>query len=57
MLEAAHVWLFGALGHAPEVGLAVGLAMRVRELLWMLPGLAYLLGRGAGASLRLVRGA
>jgi uncharacterized protein (TIRG00374 family) len=56
VLEGAHVWLFGMLGHPPEVGLAVGLAMRVRELVWMLPGLAYLLGRGAGASLRVARG-
>jgi uncharacterized protein (TIRG00374 family) len=44
-LEGAQMWLFGMLGHPPEVGLAVGLAVRLRELLWMLPGLLYLLGR------------
>jgi len=42
-LEGAQVWLFGMLGHPVEVGLAVGLAVRCRELLWMLPGLGYLL--------------
>lgn len=42
-LEGAQVWLFGMLGHPVEVGLAVGLAVRSRELLWMLPGLCYLL--------------
>jgi hypothetical protein len=44
-LEAAQIWLFGLLGHPPEVGLAVGLAVRLRELVWTVPGIAYLLGR------------
>jgi len=44
-LEGAQMWLFGVLGHPPEVGLAVGLAVRVRELVWVLPGLVYLTGR------------
>lgn len=37
-LEGAQVWLFGTLGHPVEVGLAVGLAVRLRELLWIAPG-------------------
>jgi uncharacterized protein (TIRG00374 family) len=45
-LEGAELWLFGMLGHPPEVGLAVGLAVRLRELVWVLPGLLYLLVRG-----------
>src|SRR5205814_7147025 len=45
-LEGAQMWLFGTLGHPPEVGLAVGLAVRLRELVWILPGLLYLLARG-----------
>jgi hypothetical protein len=44
-LEGAQMWLFGLLGYPPAVGLAVGLAVRLRELLWMLPGLLYLLAR------------
>lgn len=44
-LEGAQMWLFGVLGHPPEVGLAVGLAVRVRELVWVLPGLLYLTAR------------
>lgn len=54
-LEGAQMWLFGVLGHPPEVGLAVGLAVRLRELVWVVPGLAVLLvrflrpaGQGAG---------
>ena len=43
VLEGAQMWLFELLGHSPEVGLAVGLAVRLRELLWMAPGLIYLL--------------
>ena len=40
-------------GDPADVGLAVALAVRLRELLWLLPGLLYLLGRGiAGAALR-----
>ena len=31
------------LGYPTEVGLAVGLAVRLRELLWMAPGVVYLL--------------
>jgi uncharacterized protein (TIRG00374 family) len=46
-LEGGTMWLFGVLGHPPEVGLAVGLAVRLRDLLWVTPGLAYLVGRGA----------
>jgi hypothetical protein len=44
-LEGAQMWLFGMLGHPPAVGLAVGLAVRLRELLWILPGLLYMPGR------------
>jgi len=51
VLEGAQIFLFGILGHGPEVGLAVGLAVRLRELVWILPGLVYLLGRGVAASL------
>jgi hypothetical protein len=40
------MFIFGALGHPPEVGLAVGLAVRLRELVWILPGLLYLMVRG-----------
>jgi hypothetical protein len=42
ILEGAETWLFTTLGHPPEVGLAVGLAVRLRELVWTLPGLVYL---------------
>ena len=45
-LEGAQMFIFGALGHPPEVGLAVGLAVRLRELVWILPGLLYLMVRG-----------
>jgi len=45
VLEGAQMWIFAALGYPAEVGLAVGLATRLRELLWMLPGLLYLLRR------------
>jgi len=51
VLEGAQVWLFGMLGYPAEVGLAVGLAVRLRELLWMAPGLVYLLARSLKASL------
>ena len=34
------------LGYAPATGLAVGLAVRLRELVWVVPGLLYLAGRG-----------
>jgi len=46
-LEGAQMWLFGTLGHPPEVGLAVAFAVRVRELVWIAPGLVYLALRGA----------
>jgi uncharacterized protein (TIRG00374 family) len=46
VLEGAQMWIFEILGHPPEVGLAVGLAVRMRELVWILPGLLYLLARG-----------
>lgn len=42
VLEGAQVWLFQVLGYPTDVGLAVGLAVRLRELLWMAPGLVYL---------------
>jgi uncharacterized protein (TIRG00374 family) len=45
-LEGAQMWLFEILGHPPEVGLAVGLAVRLRELVWILPGMLYLAARG-----------
>jgi uncharacterized protein (TIRG00374 family) len=50
VLEAAQMWMFGALGYPPDVGLAAGLAVRLRELIWMLPGLLYLLGRSLARS-------
>lgn len=43
VLEGAQVWIFTMLGYPADVGLAVGLAARLRELFWMLPGLAYAL--------------
>jgi len=42
VLEGAQMWMFSMLGYPPEVGLAVGLAVRLRELAWVLPGLVYL---------------
>jgi hypothetical protein len=50
-LEGAEMWLFSMLGHPPEVGLAVGLAVRLRELVWLLPGVVYLGARGLVAPL------
>jgi glycosyltransferase 2 family protein len=44
-VEAAEVWIFGVLGHPPEVGLAVGIATRLRDLVWAAPGLTYFLVR------------
>jgi len=44
-VEAAELWLFGLLGHSPEVGVAVGLAVRLRDLVWAAPGFVYLLVR------------
>jgi glycosyltransferase 2 family protein len=53
VLEGAQMWMFGVLGHGPDVGLAVGLAVRLRELGWTLPGAAYLVARGlVGAARR-----
>jgi uncharacterized protein (TIRG00374 family) len=53
VLEGAQMALFVALGYPAEVGLAVALAVRLRELLWLVPGLAYLVGRGiAGMALK-----
>ena len=46
VLEGAQVWIFQMLGYPTEVGLAVGLAVRLRELLWMAPGVVYLLAGG-----------
>jgi uncharacterized membrane protein YbhN (UPF0104 family) len=43
VLEGANLWLFQLLGYPPDVGLAVGLAARLRELIWMLPGVTTLL--------------
>lgn len=43
VLEGAQVWIFHMLGYPTDVGLAVGLAVRLRELLWMAPGVVYLL--------------
>jgi hypothetical protein len=45
-LEGAQMWIFATLGHSPDVGLAVGLAVRLRELVWIVPGLLYLGTRG-----------
>lgn len=50
VLEGAQVWIFGMLGYPMDVGLAVGLAIRFRELIWMAPGLLYLLLRSLRAS-------
>ena len=45
VLEGAQIWIFGMLGYSADVGMAVGLAIRLRELAWMLPGVVYLLLR------------
>jgi len=42
VLEGAQMGLFVLLGHPADVGLAVGLAVRLRELLWVVPGLGVL---------------
>ena len=49
VLEGAQVWIFSVLGYPADVGLAVGLAARLRELFWMLPGLGYGLARWVSA--------
>jgi uncharacterized membrane protein YbhN (UPF0104 family) len=52
-LEGGQIAIFAALGYPAEVGLAVALAVRLRELLWLVPGLVYLMGRGiAGMALK-----
>jgi hypothetical protein len=48
VLEGSQMFLFSVLGHAPEVGLAVGLAVRLRMLIWVAPGLLHLAVRGVG---------
>jgi uncharacterized protein (TIRG00374 family) len=55
VLEGAQVWMFGMLGYPVDVGLAVGLLVRMRELLWMAPGLAYMLTNSLSASLARAR--
>src|SRR5262249_6684074 len=47
-LEGAQLELFRMLGHPPAVGLAVGLAVRLREGAWIVPGILYLLLRPPG---------
>jgi hypothetical protein len=49
-LEGAVMWIFGVLGHPGEVGLAAGLAMRLREVAWSVPGLLYMAQRGLRSS-------
>jgi uncharacterized protein (TIRG00374 family) len=51
VLEGATLWLFQLLGYSADVGLAVGLAARLRELIWMLPGVIYLLVLSFNSSL------
>jgi len=55
VLEGANMWLFQLLGYPTEVGLAVGLAARLRELIWMLPGATYLLAGSLNKSLSEIR--
>ena len=50
VLEGSQLWLFTMLGYPADVGLAVGLAVRLRELLWVLPGLGYLFARAIRTS-------
>lgn len=50
VLEGGQAWLFSLLGYPADVGLAVGLAVRLRELLCTLPGIVYLGVRLLGAS-------
>jgi len=51
-LEGAEMFIFGTLGHPPAVGLAVGLACRLRESAWTAPGLVWLVVRGLRGALR-----
>jgi uncharacterized protein (TIRG00374 family) len=55
VLEGATMWLFQLLGYSADVGLAVGLAARLREMIWMLPGVTYLLVRSINSSLEKAR--
>ena len=50
VLEGAQMWMFEMLGYPADVGLAVGLAVRLREVLWMLPGVIFLVGRSLFAA-------
>lgn len=52
VIEGSQMWIFEMLGHSPDVGLAVGLAVRLRELLWMLPGLLYVAATTVNSGLR-----
>ena len=57
VLKGVMLWLFTALGHPPAVALAVGLVARLREVVWVLPGLLYLaacglVSRGRAAPVR-----
>lgn len=52
VLEGTAIWLFGILGHPPDVGLAVGLAVRLREIVWVVPGLVYLGARAVATGVR-----
>jgi uncharacterized membrane protein YbhN (UPF0104 family) len=45
-LEAGQMWVFSLLGFPPDVGLAVGLVLRARDLAWLVPGAVYLLAQG-----------
>ncbi len=42
VLEGGQAWLFSVLGYPADVGLAVGLAVRLRELVCTVPGIVYL---------------
>lgn len=53
-LEAAQMWVFSLLGYSPATGLAVGLALRLRELCWIVPGLVVVLVRGLNPGAALV---
>jgi uncharacterized protein (TIRG00374 family) len=49
VIEGSQMWMFEMLGYPPDVGLAVGLAVRLREIVWMLPGLLYVAVISLGA--------
>ncbi|MDG2050566.1 MAG: lysylphosphatidylglycerol synthase transmembrane domain-containing protein [Myxococcota bacterium] len=42
VLEGAQIWIFGMLGYPAEVGVAVALLVRMREMIWLAPGLVFL---------------